>query len=147
MNPWSNIQRHEQANPSVHYHGYTKSKTSVFPLQSPWGASHFCLVPMGTSSWTNHLYESFFAGCIPVILSFLSKFWLCQELLLSLSLCQVEGLLDSSCIKTQSWKWIWISRWQLWSSLSRGYQLGRILNQMAHGWCGHGPLLLPAVNT
>ena len=24
---------------------------------------------MGTSSWTNHLYESFFAGCIPVILS------------------------------------------------------------------------------
>ncbi|CAK9047694.1 unnamed protein product [Durusdinium trenchii] len=33
------------------------------------GASHFCLVPMGTSSWTNHLYESFFAGCIPVILS------------------------------------------------------------------------------
>eukprot|EP00928_Gymnodinium_smaydae_P030285 TRINITY_DN22563_c0_g1_i1.p1 TRINITY_DN22563_c0_g1~~TRINITY_DN22563_c0_g1_i1.p1 ORF type:complete len:525 (-),score=33.80 TRINITY_DN22563_c0_g1_i1:50-1624(-) len=33
------------------------------------GSSHFCLVPMGTSSWTNHLYESFFAGCIPVILS------------------------------------------------------------------------------
>lgn len=33
------------------------------------GASHFCLVPMGTSSWTNHLYESFFAGCVPVILS------------------------------------------------------------------------------
>merc|ERR1719162_394020 len=24
---------------------------------------------MGTSSWTNHLYEAFFAGCIPVILS------------------------------------------------------------------------------
>ncbi|CAJ1327330.1 unnamed protein product [Effrenium voratum] len=33
------------------------------------GASHFCLVPMGTSSWTNHLYEAFHAGCIPVILS------------------------------------------------------------------------------
>merc|ERR1719191_804717 len=33
------------------------------------GSSHFCLVPEGTSSWTNHLYESFFAGCIPVILS------------------------------------------------------------------------------
>lgn len=33
------------------------------------GLSHFCLVPMGTSSWTNHLYEAFFAGCIPVILS------------------------------------------------------------------------------
>eukprot|EP00408_Alexandrium_pacificum_P028368 CAMPEP_0171195376 /NCGR_PEP_ID=MMETSP0790-20130122/21366_1 /TAXON_ID=2925 /ORGANISM="Alexandrium catenella, Strain OF101" /LENGTH=520 /DNA_ID=CAMNT_0011660589 /DNA_START=142 /DNA_END=1700 /DNA_ORIENTATION=- len=33
------------------------------------GRSHFCLVPMGTSSWTNHLYEAFFAGCIPVIVS------------------------------------------------------------------------------
>ncbi|CAE7761557.1 unnamed protein product [Symbiodinium sp. KB8] len=33
------------------------------------GKSHFCLVPEGTSSWTNHLYESFFAGCIPLILS------------------------------------------------------------------------------
>eukprot|EP00927_Polykrikos_kofoidii_P011304 TRINITY_DN14786_c0_g2_i1.p1 TRINITY_DN14786_c0_g2~~TRINITY_DN14786_c0_g2_i1.p1 ORF type:complete len:651 (+),score=70.86 TRINITY_DN14786_c0_g2_i1:488-2440(+) len=33
------------------------------------GDSHFCLVPAGTSPWTNHLYESFFAGCIPVILS------------------------------------------------------------------------------
>jgi len=33
------------------------------------GKSHFCLIPVGTSSWTNHLYESFFAGCIPLILS------------------------------------------------------------------------------
>merc|ERR1712176_527393 len=33
------------------------------------GDSHFCLVPMGTSAWTNHLYESFYAGCIPVIIS------------------------------------------------------------------------------
>eukprot|EP00928_Gymnodinium_smaydae_P050319 TRINITY_DN3388_c0_g1_i1.p1 TRINITY_DN3388_c0_g1~~TRINITY_DN3388_c0_g1_i1.p1 ORF type:complete len:569 (-),score=112.01 TRINITY_DN3388_c0_g1_i1:582-2288(-) len=33
------------------------------------GSSHFCLVPEGTSSWTNHLYTSFFAGCIPLILS------------------------------------------------------------------------------
>eukprot|EP00928_Gymnodinium_smaydae_P004184 TRINITY_DN11452_c0_g4_i1.p1 TRINITY_DN11452_c0_g4~~TRINITY_DN11452_c0_g4_i1.p1 ORF type:complete len:520 (+),score=36.83 TRINITY_DN11452_c0_g4_i1:195-1754(+) len=33
------------------------------------GKSHFCLIPMGTSSWTNHLYEAFFSGCIPVILS------------------------------------------------------------------------------
>lgn len=33
------------------------------------GKSHFCLIPMGTSSWTNHLYEAFYAGCIPVILS------------------------------------------------------------------------------
>ncbi|CAD7951209.1 unnamed protein product [Amoebophrya sp. A25] len=33
------------------------------------GNSHFCLVPGGSSPWTVHLYESFFAGCIPVILS------------------------------------------------------------------------------
>mmetsp|Transcript_68610 Transcript_68610/g.184731 ORF Transcript_68610/g.184731 Transcript_68610/m.184731 type:complete len:558 (+) Transcript_68610:211-1884(+) len=33
------------------------------------GKSHFCIVPEGTSSWTNHLYESFFAGCIPLIVS------------------------------------------------------------------------------
>lgn len=33
------------------------------------GASHFCLVPHGNSSWTNHLYNAFFAGCVPVILS------------------------------------------------------------------------------
>eukprot|EP00397_Hematodinium_sp_SG-2012_P035266 GEMP01037919.1.p1 GENE.GEMP01037919.1~~GEMP01037919.1.p1 ORF type:complete len:341 (+),score=66.63 GEMP01037919.1:525-1547(+) len=33
------------------------------------GSSHFCLIPEGTSSWTNHLYEAFFAGCIPLILS------------------------------------------------------------------------------
>eukprot|EP00397_Hematodinium_sp_SG-2012_P032305 GEMP01034388.1.p1 GENE.GEMP01034388.1~~GEMP01034388.1.p1 ORF type:complete len:438 (+),score=63.67 GEMP01034388.1:586-1899(+) len=33
------------------------------------GDAHFCLVPGGTSPWTNHLYESFFCGCIPVILS------------------------------------------------------------------------------
>lgn len=33
------------------------------------GRSHFCLVPRGSSAWTIHLYESFFFGCIPVILS------------------------------------------------------------------------------
>eukprot|EP00927_Polykrikos_kofoidii_P011303 TRINITY_DN14786_c0_g1_i1.p1 TRINITY_DN14786_c0_g1~~TRINITY_DN14786_c0_g1_i1.p1 ORF type:complete len:525 (+),score=78.07 TRINITY_DN14786_c0_g1_i1:124-1698(+) len=33
------------------------------------GRSRFCLVPGGTSPWTNQLYESFFCGCIPVILS------------------------------------------------------------------------------
>ena len=33
------------------------------------GQSYYCLVPRGASSWTNHLYESFFAGCVPVILS------------------------------------------------------------------------------
>lgn len=33
------------------------------------GRAHFCLIPGGTSPWTNHLYESFFCGCIPVILS------------------------------------------------------------------------------
>merc|ERR1711924_157016 len=31
--------------------------------------SHFCLVPRGSSAWTIHLYESFFFGCIPVLLS------------------------------------------------------------------------------
>ena len=31
--------------------------------------ARFCLVPAGTSPWTNHLYEAFFAGCIPVVLS------------------------------------------------------------------------------
>lgn len=35
----------------------------------PQGRAHFCLVPGGTSPWTVHLYESFFAGCVPVILS------------------------------------------------------------------------------
>eukprot|EP00403_Amphidinium_massartii_P005942 CAMPEP_0178372004 /NCGR_PEP_ID=MMETSP0689_2-20121128/1121_1 /TAXON_ID=160604 /ORGANISM="Amphidinium massartii, Strain CS-259" /LENGTH=592 /DNA_ID=CAMNT_0019991897 /DNA_START=60 /DNA_END=1835 /DNA_ORIENTATION=+ len=33
------------------------------------GRAHFCLVPRGSSSWTIHLYESFFFGCIPVLLS------------------------------------------------------------------------------
>ncbi|KAF4749216.1 hypothetical protein FOZ62_024275, partial [Perkinsus olseni] len=33
------------------------------------GRSRFCIAPAGTSPWTNHLYESFFAGCVPVILS------------------------------------------------------------------------------
>ncbi|CAL1148718.1 unnamed protein product, partial [Cladocopium goreaui] len=33
------------------------------------GRSHFCLIPAGTSPWTNQLYESIHCGCIPVILS------------------------------------------------------------------------------
>ena len=33
------------------------------------GAAHFCLVPHGNSSWTNHLYNAFFAGCVPLLLS------------------------------------------------------------------------------
>ena len=33
------------------------------------GRTHFCLVPRGSSAWTIHLYESFFFGCIPVLLS------------------------------------------------------------------------------
>ena len=37
------------------------------------GSAHFCLVPAGTSPWTNHLYESLFAGCVPVILS--DEYW------------------------------------------------------------------------
>ena len=33
------------------------------------GNAHFCLIPAGTSPWTNQLYESIHCGCIPVILS------------------------------------------------------------------------------
>merc|ERR1712061_254099 len=33
------------------------------------GRSKFCLVPAGLTAWTIHLYEAFFFGCIPVILS------------------------------------------------------------------------------
>merc|ERR1712137_1045002 len=33
------------------------------------GLSRFCLVPAGLTAWTIHLYEAFFFGCIPVILS------------------------------------------------------------------------------
>jgi hypothetical protein len=33
------------------------------------GRSHFCLIPRGSSAWTIHLYESFFFGCIPVLIS------------------------------------------------------------------------------
>ncbi|KAF4756914.1 hypothetical protein FOZ63_033960, partial [Perkinsus olseni] len=31
------------------------------------GRSRFCLVMPGTSNWSNHLYESIFSGCVPVI--------------------------------------------------------------------------------
>eukprot|EP00439_Symbiodinium_sp_Y106_P070564 s3_g12.t1 len=33
------------------------------------GLSRFCLIPAGLTAWTIHLYESFFFGCIPVLLS------------------------------------------------------------------------------
>lgn len=33
------------------------------------GSSIFCPVVAGLTAWTIHLYESFFFGCIPVILS------------------------------------------------------------------------------
>ena len=33
------------------------------------GRAHFCMIPKGSSSWTIHLTESFFFGCIPIILS------------------------------------------------------------------------------
>jgi len=49
--------------PEVSVGGFTEEYFDIM------GSSHFCLIPEGTSSWTNHLYESFFAGCIPFILS------------------------------------------------------------------------------
>merc|ERR1712113_16509 len=33
------------------------------------GNSHFCFVPKGRGWWTVRLFEAFYAGCIPVILS------------------------------------------------------------------------------
>merc|ERR1712226_1612217 len=33
------------------------------------GTSRFCLIPAGLTAWTIHLYEAFFFGCVPVILS------------------------------------------------------------------------------
>merc|ERR1711865_430317 len=33
------------------------------------GMARFCLIPAGLTAWTIHLYESFFFGCVPVILS------------------------------------------------------------------------------
>lgn len=33
------------------------------------GLSRFCLIPAGLTAWTIHLYEAFFFGCVPVILS------------------------------------------------------------------------------
>lgn len=33
------------------------------------GSARFCLVPRGQSAWTRRAFESFFAGCVPVLLS------------------------------------------------------------------------------
>ena len=33
------------------------------------GSSRFCLVPRGQSAWTRRAFESFFSGCVPVLLS------------------------------------------------------------------------------
>jgi hypothetical protein len=33
------------------------------------GDSKFCIVPRGLSPWTLRTYETFFAGCVPVIIS------------------------------------------------------------------------------
>merc|ERR1711904_165487 len=42
--------------PTVHY-------------SSLMGNAHFCLVPKGRGWWTVRLFEAFYSGCIPVILS------------------------------------------------------------------------------
>ena len=33
------------------------------------GSARFCLVPRGQSAWTRRAFESFFSGCVPVLLS------------------------------------------------------------------------------
>eukprot|EP00929_Paragymnodinium_shiwhaense_P119355 TRINITY_DN91238_c0_g1_i1.p1 TRINITY_DN91238_c0_g1~~TRINITY_DN91238_c0_g1_i1.p1 ORF type:complete len:648 (-),score=88.24 TRINITY_DN91238_c0_g1_i1:23-1966(-) len=52
---------------------WNKSDASVGPPVRDYfrrmGTSRFCLIPAGLTAWTIHLYESFFFGCVPVILS------------------------------------------------------------------------------
>lgn len=52
---------------------WNKSLASVGPPVRDYfrrmGRSRFCLIPAGLTAWTIHLYEAFFFGCIPVILS------------------------------------------------------------------------------
>jgi len=59
----SDIERFFKGKPRTSIGDFTASYFEII------GNSHFCLIPEGTSSWTNHLYTSFFAGCIPIILS------------------------------------------------------------------------------
>lgn len=49
--------------PGVEVSGYSKDYFDKL------GRSVFCAVPAGKTPWTVHLYEAFFAACIPVILS------------------------------------------------------------------------------
>ena len=57
--------------PGIDVGGFTKTFLEIKVR------SKFCLVPAGTSPWTNHLYESLIAGCVPVIMSdeFELPFW------------------------------------------------------------------------
>lgn len=52
---------------------FNASRCSAGPPVSDYflrmGTSRFCLIPAGLTAWTIHLYESFFFGCVPVIMS------------------------------------------------------------------------------
>lgn len=52
---------------------WNASRSSVGPPVRDYfrrmGMSRFCLIPAGLTAWTIHLYEAFFFGCVPVILS------------------------------------------------------------------------------
>mmetsp|Transcript_49274 Transcript_49274/g.151905 ORF Transcript_49274/g.151905 Transcript_49274/m.151905 type:complete len:353 (+) Transcript_49274:135-1193(+) len=54
-------------------HFWNASGASVGPPVQDYfrrmGRSRFCLIPAGLTAWTIHLYEAFFFGCVPVILS------------------------------------------------------------------------------
>jgi len=51
---------------------FTIFSTDTVPLQQylrEMSLSDFCLVPMGSTSWTLRLYDALFLGCVPVVLS------------------------------------------------------------------------------
>ena len=58
-----NIIKHLQSKPDVDV-GRSSMRYSFLM-----GNSHFCLVPRGRGWWTVRLFEAFYAGCVPVLLS------------------------------------------------------------------------------
>lgn len=55
--------RHMQGKPDVSVGGSSIRYSFLM------GTAHFCLIPRGRGWWTVRLFEAFYAGCIPVILS------------------------------------------------------------------------------